>query len=55
MRRVCTWDTTITEEDNYGGMYWYEPGTCAPICAEGEFLNHDYKCEAKRQARRLSF
>ena len=40
----------ITEEDNYGGMYWYEPGTCAPICAEGEFLNHDYKCEAKRQA-----
>ena len=22
-------DTTITEEDNYGGMYWYEPGTCA--------------------------
>ena len=35
----------ITEEDNYGGMYWYEPGTCAPICDEGDYLTDYYACE----------
>ena len=35
----------ITEEDNYGGMYWFEPGTCAPICDEGDYLTDYYACE----------
>ena len=27
---ACAPGTRLTEEeDNYGGMYWFEPGTCA--------------------------
>ena len=40
----------ITIEDNFiRGMHvgGYEVGTCAPVCAEDEYLTHQYTCETK--------